>query len=79
MNTLSTRHGDVTLHNVPGASLWAALKRGFATLDRMLAEHLDRARRSEHERFLARASDPYQLERLEREWERRGMDTWRVR
>lgn len=78
MNTLSTRQVDIALRTPPGENLWAALKQRVVKLDRMLAERLDRARRSEHERFLARASDPYQLERLEREWERRGMETWRA-
>ena len=32
----------------------------------------------EHERFLANAADHYELERLEREWERRHVDVWRV-
>ena len=34
--------------------------------------------RSEHERFLSKATDVYQLERLERAWEHRHIDMWRV-
>jgi hypothetical protein len=34
--------------------------------------------RNEHERFLAKATDHYELERLERAWERRHIDTWRM-
>ena len=34
--------------------------------------------RNEHERFLSNATDHYELERLERAWERRHVDVWRV-
>lgn len=34
--------------------------------------------RNEHERFLSKATDVYELERLERAWEHRHMDMWRV-
>ena len=34
--------------------------------------------RNEHERFLSSATDHYEVERLEREWERRHIDLWRV-
>lgn len=34
--------------------------------------------RNEHERFLSKATDIYELERLERTWERRPIDVWRV-
>ena len=37
-----------------------------------------RRQRDAHERFLAKATDPYELERLERAWERRHTDMWRV-
>ncbi|HVF63833.1 MAG TPA: hypothetical protein VNE58_07560 [Casimicrobiaceae bacterium] len=37
-----------------------------------------RRERSAHERFLENARDPYELERLERDWERRDADIWRV-
>ena len=43
--------------------------------------HLDgyhRHERDAHERLLARATDHYEVERLEREWERRHIDLWRV-
>ena len=33
--------------------------------------------RKEHERFLSQATDAYQLEHLERAWERRHIDMWR--
>jgi NADPH-dependent ferric siderophore reductase len=46
------------------------------------AEHrLDahfRRERSEHERFLSKAADHYELERLERAWEHSHSDTGRV-
>ena len=34
--------------------------------------------RNEHERFLSNATDHYELERLERAWEHRHIDLWRV-
>lgn len=37
-----------------------------------------RRERNEHERFLSNATDHYELERLERTWERRHSDLWRV-
>ena len=37
-----------------------------------------RRQRNAHERFLAKATDHYELERLERAWERRHTDMWRV-
>jgi hypothetical protein len=37
-----------------------------------------RHERNEHERFVSNAADHYELERLEREWERRHVDVWRV-
>ena len=35
--------------------------------------------RERHERYLSRAHDPYELERLERDWSRRVADPWRMR
>jgi len=43
--------------------------------------HLDiyyRRTRGERERYLSRAADHYELERLEQAWERRRADLWRV-
>lgn len=37
-----------------------------------------RHERNEHERFLSNAKDHYEVERLERAWERRHIDPWRV-
>jgi hypothetical protein len=37
-----------------------------------------RRERNEHERFLSNATDHYEVERLERAWERRHVDLWRV-
>jgi len=37
-----------------------------------------RRERDAHERFLECAGDRYQLERLERDWDRRHADFWRV-
>jgi hypothetical protein len=37
-----------------------------------------RHERNEHERFLSKATDHYEVERREREWERRHIDLWRV-
>lgn len=49
--------------------------------DERNAERLDRHYRGErnrHERYLSRARDVYELERLERDWQRRHLDLWRV-
>jgi hypothetical protein len=43
-----------------------------------LIDRYFRRERNEHERFLSKASDHYELERLERAWERRHADVWRV-
>jgi hypothetical protein len=37
-----------------------------------------RRARNDHERYLSRAHDHYELERLERDWSRRHADVWRV-
>jgi hypothetical protein len=37
-----------------------------------------RRERDEHERFLSNATDHFEVERLERAWERRHNDLWRV-
>jgi hypothetical protein len=34
--------------------------------------------RNAHERYLAQARDVFELERLERDWQRRHSDLWRV-
>jgi hypothetical protein len=47
-----------------------------ARAEQLLDAHF-RRERSEHERFLSKATDHYELERLERAWERRH-DTGRV-
>ncbi len=54
---------------------WKAYRqaRAEALIDRYF-----RRERNEHERFLSKASDHYELERLERAWERRHADVWRV-
>ena len=48
-----------------------------ARADRHLDLHYRRTR-EERERYLSRASDHYELERLEQAWERRHADVWRV-
>lgn len=48
-----------------------------ASAERWLDGHF-RRQRNAHERFLAKATDHYELERLERSWERRHTDMWRV-
>ncbi len=72
MNTLSTgfhSHHDWTTRVAALATRW------IAVADHWLAASLERSRRSEQERYLSRAKDLYELEDLERQWERRGLDT----
>ena len=57
------------------AAAWVARRR--ARDDRNIDPYF-RRERSEHERFLSRATDRYELERMEREWSRRTFDLWRV-
>jgi hypothetical protein len=45
---------------------------------RRLDAYFSHGFREQHERFLSRARDPYELERLEREWSFREADTWRM-
>jgi len=76
MSTLSTR--------LPSAHDWigritTALARWLAAVDDYLAETLEQSRRSEQERYLSQANDLYELERLERQWERRRLDAWTAR
>ena len=78
MTTLTQDHTALSTLRMLGERLVHAVARVLAAADHALADALDRSRRSEHERFLARAGDAFQLERLEREWERRHTDTWRV-
>ena len=81
MSTLSTGYrsafepGTLRAVNHPIAS---GLKRQFAVLTAWLDDLQDRRRRNEHERFLAKATDPYELERRERKWERGRLDAWRI-
>ena len=74
MNTLSTAHIAST-HDAL-ARVTAVAARVVAAADRWLAASLERSRQSEQERYLSRAGDLYELETLQREWERRRQDTW---
>lgn len=74
MNTLSTTH--VTSTHDAFARVAAVAARLMAAADRWLAASLERSRQSEQERYLSRAGDLYELESLQREWERRRQDTW---
>jgi hypothetical protein len=61
------------------ARLRAAWDRMIATRPaRRLDAYFSNGFREQHERFLSRARDPYELERLEREWSFRAADTWRM-
>ena len=73
MNTLSPR---LSATHDWTARLAARAARWVHAIDATLADMLERQRRNEHERYLSRASDLYDLERLERQWERRRLDTW---
>lgn len=75
MNTLSTRFHPP--HD-SSARVRALAMRLIAAADGWLAEALERSRRGEQERYLSRARDLYDLERLERQWERRGSETWKA-
>lgn len=58
--------------------LVAAWKLGqTARADQQIDDHFRREREA-HEHYLARAGDRYELERLERDWDRRHADFWRV-
>ena len=70
MNTLSIH--DRTTRAAALAMRW------IAAADAWLADALERSRRNEQDRYLSRATDLYELERLERQWERRGLDTWKT-
>ena len=54
----------------------AAIKRRCDTLHRAWIDQHFRRQREARERYLSRARDPYELERLEREFDR--SDSWRV-
>ena len=54
---------------------WRVAQRARA--ERRIDDHFRRDREA-HERHLARAHDHYELERLERDWDRRHADFWRV-
>jgi hypothetical protein len=73
MNTLSTRFAPTHDAMTRVAALAA---RWISAVDAFLADTLENSRRSEHERYLSRATNVYELERLERQWERRHLDTW---
>jgi hypothetical protein len=78
---LSTRAVDWTALAARLAARWRAWLAGRrARVQRDALERLDRywqSRRNAHERFLSQASDVYELERLERHWERH-QDFWRI-
>lgn len=74
MNTLSTTH-IATSHDWRGR-MAAFAARWVAAADHWIAASLERNRQSEQERYLSRASDLYELESLQRDWERRRQDTW---
>ncbi len=57
------------------AAAWKARQQALA--DQRIDRYFSRAR-GEHERFLSHAADHYELERLERSWERRHTDVWRM-
>lgn len=78
MTTLSHDHNALSTLRMLSERPLRVLGGWLAAIDRALADALDRSRRSEHERFLSQAGDVYQLERMERQWERRQMETWRV-
>jgi hypothetical protein len=54
----------------------AFMSRWIAAADRWLARSLEHHRRDDQERYLSRAKNLYELERLQREWDRGRMDTW---
>lgn len=74
MNTLYTTHVTPS-HDWPGRMASIAA-RWVAAADHWIAASLERNRQSEQERYLARASDLYELESLQRDWDRRRRDTW---
>ena len=57
------------------AAAWTAYRqyRESTSIDRWFD-----GQRERHERYLSRARDPYELERLERDWSRRVADPWRM-
>jgi hypothetical protein len=57
------------------AESWKAFRqeRADRSIDRYFARE-----RTARERFLAHASDHFELERLERDWDRRQSAAWRV-
>jgi len=75
MNTLSPRFPPT--HDWAGR-IAALAARWIAAADVYVADALERSRRNEQERYLSRAKDHYELEHLERQWERRRLDTWTV-
>ena len=80
MNTLARARGphqDDQRRVAAFMSRWiAAADRWIAAADRWLARSLEHHRRDDQERYLSRAKNLYELERLQREWDRGRMDTW---
>jgi hypothetical protein len=75
-----TAFGDGALRSLRRTlgRLLDALKQGLKdSAERRIDEHFQRERDA-RERHLAHAGDHYELERMERDWDRRRADFWRV-
>ena len=80
MSTFSTDYriprADASVLRAIGTRILTAALHGLGAVDAWVFDRLERSRRDEHERFLSRATDVFELDRLERQWERRRLDTW---